>query len=49
MGWAGLNRIIHESMLYIVMQAHYVQPMLQGVIDIDPVCTGGSVCKDGQG
>ena len=42
-GWSGLNQIICESMLHAV---GHVEGMLKGVGGVDPVCIGGSVCKD---
>ena len=40
-----MNWIIHESMLHMVRQAQYVEGVMQGVLEVDPVCIGGSVCK----
>ena len=45
----GCNQIIRESVLYVVGQAHYVEGVLQGVVGVDPVCIGGSVCNGGLG
>ena len=41
----GLNQILCESMLHVVGQAHYVEGVQQGVVGVDPVFIGGSICK----
>ena len=35
----------NESMLHVMGKAQYVEGVLQGVVGVDPVCIGGSVCK----
>ena len=40
-GRSGYNQIIHESMLHMMGQGHYVEGMLLGVVGVDPVCIGG--------
>ena len=44
-----MNQIICESMLHVVGQAQYVEgaciPVLQGVVEVDSVCIGGSICR----
>ena len=45
-GSVWMNQIIRESMLHVLGQAQYVKEVLQGVVGVDPVCIGGSVCKD---
>ena len=35
-----LNQIIRESMLHMVGQDQYVEGVLQGVIGVEPVCSG---------
>ena len=40
-----LNQIILESMLHVVRQAQRVEEVLCGVVCVDLVCIGGSICK----
>ena len=47
-GWFGFNHLICESMVYVVVQVQYVDGMLQGVVEVDPVCMEG-VFKSGVG
>ena len=44
-GQTGLNQIICESMLCMVGQAQYVERLLQGIVEVDPVCIGRSICN----
>ena len=44
MGRSGQNKIC-EPMLHMVGQAQSVMGMLQGIVGVDSLCIGGSVCK----
>ena len=35
-------------MLHVEGQAQYVDGVLHGVVGVNPVCIGGSICKGGQ-
>ena len=40
-GWSGFNEITCESMLHVVRQAQYVEGVLPGVVQVDPMCMEG--------